>query len=66
VTFTTGDYTPIVVLAIAGATVAVALIGLAWRRLTAVPRVISGVLLLVNVWTLADAGARRLPALLGW
>ncbi len=63
VTFATNDYTPIVMRAIASAALAMLLIGLLWKRMPMPSRVIAGVLLLANAWTILDGGGRRL---MGW
>ncbi len=66
ITFATNDYTSIVVQAVACAAVAIVLVVVAWRRIPPAGRAIATLLVLANLWTLVDAGGRRLPSLLGW
>jgi len=63
VTLTTGDHTAVCVLACGGATVAIALAALAWRKMTAFRRYCMALFLVVDGWVLLDAGGLRL---LGW
>ena len=65
-TFATNDYTIIVFQAVACAAVAILLVVAAWRRIPPAGRAIAAVLVLANLWTLVDAGGRRLPSVLGW
>ena len=65
VTFATNDYTRIGLEAIACAAGATVLLVLAWPRMGWPGRLGVGLLAAINVWTLLDAGGRRLPAILG-
>ena len=47
-------------------TQALLLIGAGWRAMSVPLRVFSVVFGVAASWTLLDAGARRLPAVLGW
>ena len=66
ITFATRDYTSIVFQAIACASIAIFLVVVAWRRIPPTGRTIAAVFVFANLWTLLDAGVRRLPAVLGW
>ncbi len=66
ITVATNDYTSIVIQAIACSCVAILLVVVAWRRVPTVGRATAVPFVLANLWTLLDAGGRRLPALLGW
>jgi hypothetical protein len=66
VTFATNDHRAIVLQAVGGAAMASALgVGI-WRRVPGAGRVMLALCFLANLWTLFDAGGRRLPAVMGW
>ena len=66
ITFATNDYRTIVIQAVAVASAALLITGLIWRRVPAAGRVMLVLCALVNLWTLVDAGGRRLPSVMGW
>ncbi|MCP5021462.1 MAG: hypothetical protein GY930_06770 [bacterium] len=66
ITVSTGNYTSIVIQAIACSFIAILLVVVAWRRIPPVGRATAVLFVLVNLWTLLDAGGLRLPAVLGW
>ena len=62
----TNNFTSIVIQAVACSSVAILLVVVAWRRIPPVGRATAALFVLANLWTLFDAGVRRLPAVLGW
>lgn len=66
VTLAGNAYTSVVIQAVVCAASAIVLVVLAWKWMPTYGRVIGAVLVALNVWTLVDAGGRRLPAVLGW
>jgi FlaA1/EpsC-like NDP-sugar epimerase len=66
VTFATNDSTAIVIQALVASIVASILFLICWRHMPTPGRVVSVALLLANIWTILDAGFRRLPTCLGW
>jgi protein-S-isoprenylcysteine O-methyltransferase Ste14 len=65
-TIATNDYRSIVVQAVGVAGLAVLLVFAIWRRVPAAARVMLVLCILANLYTLFDAGGRRLPAVMGW
>jgi hypothetical protein len=61
-----GDYASVVIQALVCSALALVLIAIRWRRMPGFARAISLVLTAANLWTLIDAGGRRLPGILGW
>jgi hypothetical protein len=66
ITFATNDYRWIVIQAVAGATGSLLASYLIWHRVPAAGRVVLALCSLANLWTLLDAGGRRLLAAMGW
>jgi hypothetical protein len=66
ITFATNDYRSIVIQAVAVAALALVITFLIWSRVPAAARVTLVLCALANLWTLVDAGGRRLPAVMGW
>jgi hypothetical protein len=66
ITFATNDYRSIVIQAVGVAAAALLTTFLIWRRVPAAGRVMLVLCTLANLWTLVDAGGRRLPAVMGW
>ena len=66
VSFAKNDFLPEVTTAIACSIAAILAVLLGWKRMTGFGRVLATVLVLADVWTLIDAGGRRLPAILEW
>jgi hypothetical protein len=66
ITFATNDYGSIVLQAVGLAGLAVLLACVIWRRVPAGARAMLVLCVLANLWTLFDAGGRRLPAVMGW
>jgi hypothetical protein len=66
ITLASNEYLGVVVAAIVWSIAALALIAATWRRMPAYGRVLAVPAILLNAWTLLDAGGRRLPAILGW
>ncbi|MFN9975589.1 MAG: hypothetical protein ACK58T_37420 [Phycisphaerae bacterium] len=66
ITFATNDYRSIVMQAVGVASLASVLTVAIWRRVPAAGRVMLALCFLANLWTLFDAGGRRLPAVMGW
>ena len=66
VTIATNDHTPILIGVVAASALATILVAISWTRLFVTAKAISAGLVLLNLWTLLDAGGRRLPASLGW
>ncbi|MBK6938729.1 MAG: hypothetical protein IPH13_00790 [Planctomycetes bacterium] len=60
VTFATSDYRPILLKAMAAAMLALLLTYASWRRTPKLGRVVLGVCVAMNVWTLFDACRRWL------
>jgi len=66
ITFATNDYRSIVIQAVASAGGALVTTFVIWHRVAVTARVMLVLCALANLWTLVDAGGRRLPAVLGW
>jgi hypothetical protein len=66
ITFATNDYFWIVTQAIVCAGISTVILAFRWRRTGLAGRIVAAILSALNVWTLLDAGGRRLPAILGW
>lgn len=66
ITFATNDYRSIVIQAVAVAAGALLATILIWRRVPVAGRAMLVLCGLANLWTLVDAGGRRLPAVMGW
>ena len=63
ITFATNDYRSIVLQAVGLAGLAVLLVFVIWRRVPAAARIMLVLCVLANLFTLFDAGGRRLPEL---
>ena len=66
ITFASDDYTSIVMQAVAVAGLAQIVVVAIWRRVPRAVRAMLALCVLANLWTLVDAGGRRLPAVMGW
>lgn len=66
ITFATNDYRLIVLQAVGIAGLALLLLSVIWRRVPAAACVLLILCALANLFTLFDAGGRRLHAVMGW
>ena len=66
VTIANNDYKAIVLQAVGCSGLGILLVFVIWRRVAITVRFIVVLCGLVNLWTLFDAGVRRLPAVMEW
>ncbi|MBI4878862.1 MAG: hypothetical protein HY812_04265 [Planctomycetes bacterium] len=66
ITFATNDCRAIVLQAVGVAALASLLVVVLRRRVPPAGRVMLGFCAIADLWTLFDAGGRRLPAVIGW
>ena len=66
ITFATNDYTSIVLQALCFAVLGLALTARCWSRASFTLRAVLALVVVGDVFTVIDAGGRRLPSILGW